>query len=96
MIEYPMGDYTKGKALVLLYGGYHSNCNITLNMLNDIEKRYYKIKFIKINTSKYYKIKEKYQIHVLPSLLYFEDGNLIDHISGSFNYRQIEKLILRS
>lgn len=95
MTEYPIKDFMNGKAIVLLYGGYHNNCNITINMLNDIEKRYSNIKFIKINTSKYYKIKEKYQIHVLPSILYFEDGILIDKIKGPFNYHQIERLISR-
>lgn len=96
MTEYPIKDFTSGRAIVLFYAGYHNNCNITLNMLTDIEKRYTNIKFIKVNTSKYYKMKEKFQLHILPAILYFNDGILIDSVKGSFNYHQIEGMIQRS
>lgn len=96
MVEYPNADFLSGKAIVLLYGGYHNNCNITLSMLAEVEKRHGNIKFIKVNTAKYYNIKQKYQIKVLPSMLYFIDGKIVNQISGSFSFRQIEDMILRS
>ena len=96
MTEYPKKDFSTGRSIVLLYGGYQNNCNITLSMLYDIEKRHSNINFIKVNTSKYYKVKEKYQIHILPTILYFRDGNLIDKLKGPFNYHQIEQMIQRS
>lgn len=96
MVEYPKGDYLKGKSLVFFYASYHSNCNITLDALKRLEKKYYSIKFIMINTTKYYKLKEKYNINALPALLYFKDGEIVDFLSGSLNYKMIEDMILRN
>ncbi len=96
MQEYPNGNYEIGNSLVLLYASYHSNCNITLNMLYDLEIKYNNIKFFKLNTSRYYKIKEKYNIKVLPAILYFKDGILKDKILGNFNYHIIKNMIERN
>ncbi len=96
MIEYPAGDYLNGKSIVLFYASYHSNCNITLDALKRLEKKYYNIKFIMVNTTKYYKLKEKHNVKALPALLYFKNGELVDFIGGSLNYKMIEDMILRN
>ena len=49
-----------------------------------------------VNTTKYYKLKEKYNVKALPALLYFKNGELVDFIGGSLNYKMIEDMILRN
>lgn len=93
MLEYPNGNFLVGNSLVLFYAGYHSNCNITLNMLYELERKYNNIKFFKLNTSRYYKIKEKYNIKILPAILYFKDGILKDKILGNFNSHNIKRML---
>lgn len=96
MYEYPNGDISNGKVLLFFYAGYHSNCNITLQMLDDISKYHPDINLIKINTTKFYTMKTKYNIKVLPCIIYLKDGNVIDKISGSITFNLIEKLIKRN
>lgn len=96
MFEYPNGDGKTGKVILLLYGGYHTNCNLTLSLLDNVCKRHKDIKFIKINTSKYYKIKERFNVKILPCVIYLNDDVELGRVQGSLNYHLIEQLILRN
>ncbi len=82
-------DYSNGKVLLYLYGGYHSNCNITLAMLDKINQARPDVRIVKINTLKHYHIKEKYNIKALPALIYLENGIFINKMSGSLNYKSV-------
>lgn len=93
MYEYPNGDINSGKVILFLYAGYHSTCNVTLQMIDKVAKYHKDIKVIKVNTTKYYKIKEMYNIRTLPCIIYLIDGKNIDRLCGSLNYHLINNLI---
>lgn len=83
----------KGKVLLFLYGGYHSKCNITMTMLDEIQLKRPDISVIKIDTSKSYSIKEEYNIKALPALVYLINGQLAGKLSGTLSYREVLSMI---
>lgn len=93
MLEYNNQNINNGKILLFLYGGYHSNCNITESMLKNIEKKRSDIIVIKVNTAKYYRLKERFNISSLPALIYLKNGNVIFKRMGSLNQKVIMNLI---
>lgn len=96
MLEYPASNIEDGKVIVLLYGGYQNNCSITLDNLEMIGKNHKDIKVVKVNTSKYHKIKEKYSVTKLPTVLFLENGNLISSIKDSFNFHSLEQAVKKN
>lgn len=86
-------DTNHGSVLLYLYGGYHSNCNITLAMLDKVSSLRPDVKIIKINTLNNYQIKIDYQVKALPALIYLENGFFKGKITGNLNYQKVLALL---
>lgn len=80
-------------SLIFFYAQWTKSCQINEGILNKLNSEIKNINIIKINTSKFYNLKEGFNIHRIPSyLLNFNNYSLI--YKGNINYKEIKKWIL--
>ncbi len=52
------------------------------DLVNVIEKKYKDLAIIRINTTKYYEMKEQFKINKIPSFVLLKDDNVVSKYDG--------------
>ena len=75
-------------------GTWCASCKpLTMNLEEIVAGYDGRLKVVKINVDNQPMIAGKYRIMTLPSLLFFKDGDLVDHVSGSLSKAKLAKLV---
>ncbi len=69
--------------LVDFYASWCGPCRLMADVLNQVKSQIGdEVSIVKIDTEKYPKIATQWQVHALPTLILFKDGQPIDRIEG--------------
>lgn len=91
IIEYDVNTVFRGYNILFFYSSWSSTCTVNENILNDLNKKYKDIGIIKINTTKFYDLKKRYDINRIPSYLLVSNGKEISRYSGGINLKFLEE-----
>lgn len=79
--------------LVDFYAVWCGPCQLMANVLEQVKaKQQDQLQIVKIDTDKYPNLASQYQIHALPTMVLFKDGQVVDRIEGAMS---ADKLIER-
>lgn|GEM_PF-2496106 len=81
IIEYNGGNLS-GECLAFFYASWSSRCNLHDNALKRIEYENKGLKILRINTSKYHILKEKFTIKKIPTFILLNDDNIVSRVDG--------------
>ncbi|CAA7024416.1 unnamed protein product [Microthlaspi erraticum] len=83
--------------LVDFYATWCGPCQLMVPILNEVSETLKdKIAVVKIDTEKYPKLANKYQIEALPTFILFKDGKLWDRFEGALPANQLVQRIENS
>jgi thioredoxin 1 len=89
-----MEDIKKGKVLLDFYANWCNPCKVVAKQLDVYESEVDDVKVIRINIedSENFKVVQDYLVRSLPTLVYLEDGAIINKSLGIKNLAQIKEL----
>lgn len=70
-------------------------CKLLIPILNRLESEFPFINVIKVNTSQYPNYSDEYDIHAVPTLLFYSDGELKERHLGVLNGEQFKERIAK-
>ncbi|QJC36124.1 thioredoxin [Enterobacteriaceae endosymbiont of Donacia cincticornis] len=79
--------------LVDFWAEWCNPCKIFSKVLEEVSLEYKNIVFAKLNIENYKTITEKYNIRSVPTILLFNNGNIIDKIIGSITKIQLKNFL---
>ena len=76
--------------LVDFYATWCGPCQLMAGELKKVKDELQdKLQIVKIDTDRYDTLASKYQIHALPTMVLFKDGQEVDRIEGAMNATQL-------
>lgn len=96
MISEYNGNNLISNGLLFFYSSWISDCNLTKDYLNNLTKKYNNLVILKINTTKYYNLKQLYKINAIPSFIYIKDNQIISQLIGFNNQINLDKWISKN
>jgi thioredoxin 1 len=89
-----MEDITKGKVLLDFYATWCNPCKIVSRQLDLYEAEISDVKVVRLDIEDpaNFKVAQDYAIRSLPTLIYLEEGDLINKALGTKNLQQIKEL----
>lgn len=80
--------------LVIFYDENFSNRYLIEPGLVKLDEQYsQRVKFCRINTRENPKTAERFRIFVIPTILFFQDGKLVESLAGTFPRVEVENII---
>lgn len=95
LIEYN-GTNLIQNGILYFYSSWISECNIPRDNINNLITKHKNINILKINTTKYYKMKSNYNIKTIPSFVLIENSKEISRIDGMSNKITLNQWILEN
>jgi thioredoxin 1 len=89
-----MEDIKKGKVLLDFYANWCNPCKVVAKQLDVYESEVEDVKVVRINIEEpeNFKVVQKYLIRSLPTLVYLEEGIVVNKSLGIKNLAQIKEL----
>ncbi|MGM9971993.1 MAG: thioredoxin family protein [Anaeroplasmataceae bacterium] len=84
--EYNENTQIRGLMVLFFYASWSKSCALNEEIISIISK---KINVLKINTTKYYDLKIKYNVKKIPTYILSRDGNIISIYSGPINRKNV-------
>lgn len=84
------GKEIKGLNVLFFYSAWSKSCVINEQIIKDIGKS---INVIKVNTTKYYELKERYNVKKIPTYILVSNDRIISKYSGLINSKSIYEWI---
>lgn len=94
VIEYNGKNFIE-TGILYFYSSWVSSCNIQKDNFEFIKVKYKEINILKINTTKFYKIKKDYEIKVIPSFVIIKNNEIISKLDGMSNKITLNKWIMK-
>ena len=82
--EYNGSNMTDG--LYYFYASWNSNCNTIKNRINRLDNSYPEINIYRLNTTKYNKLKNEFNISRIPTYVLIKNNEVISKINGNIDY----------
>ncbi|RIK72822.1 hypothetical protein DCC62_18800 [candidate division KSB1 bacterium] len=80
--------------LVIFYDENYSNRYLIEPGLAKLDEQYgQRVKFCRINTRENLKTAERFRIFISPTILFFQDGKLVESLAGTFPRVEVENII---
>lgn len=78
--------------IVIFYANWCGNCQIMAPIFERMANQYReKIKFVMVNTDTNKEIAKKYGLNILPIILLFREGNLVDQLMRTVSYNALDE-----
>ncbi len=84
-----LSEISEGRVLVDFYADWCGPCKMMSEMLNKIND----IKIIKVNVDKYMDLAQQYGVMSIPTLILFDNGNLIRQHVGMMSLNELNDFI---
>lgn len=78
-----MTDLKQGRILIDFYADWCNPCKLMEPVLRKFGEEQTQVKVIKINVDENPEISSEYSIRSIPTLIYLEDGKLLERVSGT-------------
>lgn len=85
------GNPINSNCLLYFYASWNSSCNVHQDALRWLEMEYNDLLIIKVNTTKYNSMKQKYNIKRIPTYIYIEKNEIKAKIDGYINQYTLGK-----
>jgi|TARA_B110000908_G_C10084493_1_gene371109 thioredoxin 1 len=83
---------TKGRVLVDFFATWCGPCKMVAKTLEKYEEEIDNVKVVKINVDEDPDTASEYNIRSIPTLIYFEDGKIIERQTGNVTLAQLKEL----
>lgn len=82
----------EGRVLVDFYATWCGPCKVVAKTLDQYAEEVSEVKVVKINVDEESELASKYGIRSIPTLIYFEDGEIIKKQTGNLGLAEIKEL----
>ncbi|MGM9969341.1 MAG: thioredoxin family protein [Anaeroplasma sp.] len=82
ILEYNFQSSIDGYALLFFYASWSSNCNLHQDAIKRIASENKDLNIYKINTTKYPNLKQKYNVHKIPTFILLNDNRIVSRVDG--------------
>jgi thioredoxin 1 len=82
----------EGRVLVDFYATWCGPCKMVAKTLDQYAEEVSEVKVVKINVDEEADIASEYNIRSIPTLIYFEDGEIIERQTGNVELSKIKEL----
>ena len=82
----------EGRVLVDFYATWCGPCKMVAKTLDQYVEEVSEVKVVKINVDEEADIASEYNIRSIPTLIYFEDGEIIERQTGNVELSKIKEL----
>jgi len=82
----------EGRVLVDFYATWCGPCKMVAKTLDQYAEEVSEVKVVKINVDEEADIASEYNIRSIPTLIYFEDGEIIERQTGNVALSKIKEL----
>jgi thioredoxin 1 len=80
--------------LVIFYDENYSNRYLIEPGIAKLDDQYgHRVKFCRINTRENSKTAERFRVFISPTILFFQDGKLVESLAGTFPRVEVENMI---
>ncbi|MFH8038807.1 MAG: thioredoxin [Candidatus Aenigmatarchaeota archaeon] len=88
-------DLVKRNKMVIvdIYADWCPPCKALSPIIEEVSKEYKDVKFVKINVDENREIAHLYDVQSIPTLLYFQNGNLVNRTVGALPKAKIKEII---
>ena len=87
-------ETSEGKVLVDCYADWCGPCQILSPIIDELSEDITECKFAKLNIDDEPEIAEQYEVMSIPTLLFFEDGELKQTLVGLKSKNELRKIII--
>ena len=81
-----------GRVLVDFWAAWCGPCKMLIKTLDKYSEEVSDVKIIKINVDEEADIASEYDVRSIPTLIYFEDGEIVERQSGNIPLAKIKEL----
>ncbi len=85
-------ELLSGRVLIDFYADWCNPCKLMNPTLTKFKESQDTVKLVKINVDDSFEIASKYSIKSIPTLIYLEDGEIVDRTSGVKSIDDLYKL----
>jgi thioredoxin 1 len=82
----------EGRVLVDFYATWCGPCKMVAKTLDQYAEEVSEVKVVKINVDEEADIASEYNIRSIPTLIYFEDGEIIERQTGNVTLSKLKEL----
>jgi thioredoxin 1 len=86
-----MEEIKKGRVLVDFYATWCGPCKMLAKQLEQYEKEVEDVKVVKVNVDDNHEMSAAFGVRSIPTLVYMEDGEVIDRSAGAKNLEQLKE-----
>lgn len=86
-----MEEIKKGRVLVDFYATWCGPCKMLAKQLEQYEKEVEDVKVVKVNVDDNHEMSAAFGVRSIPTLVYMEDGEVVDRSAGVKNLEQLKE-----
>lgn len=86
-----MEDIKNGRVLVDFYANWCGPCKMMAKQLEKYEDEVDAVKVVKVNVDENHELAQEFSVRSIPTIVYMEDGEIVDRTVGAKNLEQLKE-----